>query len=152
MPKCKSVSKESLVKIATDAIAGASKRDLMRKYPAVSERTIRLLMQNDVGVEEFRAAMVSEIQKTAGEALLELRRAIREGRFSANSLPVCIGILLDKSTGFEARAAVGAVNVAVQVNHYGSTSKEELIAMLNGPRSPAVLLPKSGDSGNQFFQ
>ncbi len=155
MPIRKPVAKESLVKIATDAIAGVSKRDLMAKYPGVSERVIRLLMQNDVGAEEWRAAMMKEIQTTAGEALLELRTAIRERRFSPNSLPVAWGILMDKSAGFEARAAVGTLNVAVLVNGYGdsrSPSKEKLIAALEGREPSAGFLPKSGDSRNQSSQ
>jgi len=144
MPARNKISKDKLVKVATDAIAGLSKRDLMAKYPGVSERVIRLLMQNDVGAEEWRTALSREIQSTAGEALLELRRAIREGRISPHSLPVAFGILMDKATGLDGRAAIQNTSVNLQVNFNGPAPKAALLAELDG--FAPTLLVKSGDS------
>lgn len=150
MPKRKPISKETLVNVATDAIAGISKRALMTKYPAVSERVIRTLMQNDVGVEEWRAAVLKEIQATAGEALLELRRAIRDGRLSANSLPIALGILIDKSAALDARN-VGTVSINAQINNFnGPMPREKLIDALRGLH-PTNVLAASGDSGKSIL-
>ena len=149
MPKRKRIAKAALVKVAAGAIAGLSKRALMRKYPAVSERVIRLLMQNDFGVEEWRTALIKELQCTAGEALLELRRAIREGRMSANSLPLAIAILIDKAAVVESRAAISSIGIDVLISSFdavGGKTKEELIAALAPPSPPDAFLLKTGDT------
>ena len=155
MPARKTYTKDKLVQVATDAVAGLSRRDLMIKYPAVSERVIRLLMHNGIAAEEWRAALLSELQATAGEVLLELRKAVREQRISPHSLPIALGILLDKGQILESRAAVQNMAVNVQINSYGSNlSKEELVLMLEGkikPKAePELVLDSSGGSGESI--
>ena len=146
MPKRKKVSKANLVKVASDAIAGVSKRDLMKKYPAVSERVIRLLMQNEVGADEWRTALIGEIQSTAGEALLELRKAIREGRYSPNSLPIAFGVLLDKCQAIEGRAVLRDASINLMVNNYGTPDRVALLAELAGLSStPRKATPIEAD-------
>ena len=140
MPARQKLPKETIVAITTNAAAGSSHRNLIAKYPDVSDRTIRLLRQNGVTVEEWREEVSRGLRGAVDETLAAYRAALAAGKVPPNNLALSVAILIDKADKLDARQVTGATQVNVMVNDYGQRSREEIMADLRIPELHRPLL------------
>lgn len=150
MPKRKPIPKDTLISASADAAMGLSTRELMAKYPGISERVIRILTQNGVGVEEWRESMSGEFRSVAAECVSALRSALRENRVSPNFLATAAAICTDKAALLDGRNAIASAQTNIQVNFNGGNvpAKEDMIAILTGRKKPSQLLAEKRGQPN----
>ena len=140
MPARKRIPRETIVAITTNAAAGSSHRNLIAKYPDVSDRTIRLLRQNGVSVEAWREEVSRGLREAVDETLAAFRTALAAGKVPPNNLALSVAILIDKADKLDSRQVTGATQVNVMVNDYGRRSREEIMADLRIPELHRPLL------------
>ncbi len=133
MPIRQKLPKSTLVAITTDSAAGSSHRDLLMKYPDVSDRTLRVLRMNGVTVEEWRSEVARGLRDAVEETIAAYRTALAAGKIPPNNLSLSAAILIDKADKLDARHVAGATQVNLMVNHYGDRSREEIMADLSLP-------------------
>ena len=108
MPIRQKLPKSTLVAITTDSAAGSSHRDLLMKYPDVSDRTLRVLRMNGVNVEEWRSEVARGLRDAVEETIAAYRTALAAGKIPPNNLSLSAAILIDKADKLDARHVAGA--------------------------------------------
>ncbi len=143
----KVVPAETIVAVAVDAAAGASRRELLAAYPEAPERLVRAIMQAGMGAEEWQQTLGIELRSLAAETIAQIRQDLRGGKISPNTKGILLGILMDKGSMNEGRNLLRSASVNVTVNNFGSSgSKESILEALEGRTAPKSVLPDSGDS------
>lgn len=133
MPTRQKLPKSTLVAITTDSAAGSSHRELLKKFPDVSDRTLRVLRKNGVTVEEWRSEVARGLREAVDETIAAYRSALAAGKVPASNLSLSAAILIDKADKLDARHVAGSTQVNVMVNTYGDRSREEIMAALHLP-------------------
>lgn len=149
------VSKEALVELAAQAAAGASRRELMKRYPNAPERLISAIVAVRIGADEFDERLSDELRRLSLVVAAEISEDLRGGKISPNSKALFLGIIVDKLRLIEGKTALRSINTNFNVNTFhgpGGLTKEEIIRALQGlpealapvvEASPSLLMEKS---------
>ena len=138
MPIRQKLPKSTLVAITTDSAAGSSHRDLLMKYPDVSDRTLRVLRMNGVNVEEWRSEVARGLRDAVEETIAAYRTALAAGKIPPNNLSLSAAILIDKADKLDARHVAGAVPLPPPAK------RDPVVELRSHPGLSANLLPQSG--------
>lgn len=126
---------EKLIPKVVAAAIGATSfqqatRDMNEKEAASLSRALR--MDVDKWRQEFAAKL-----RAAGEDLLELtHKELAEIPPAARAYT--LAVLIDKASVLEGKTAMSGSQVNVQINNYGSVSKEDILAKLQGKFTPSA--------------
>jgi len=95
------------------------------------------MLQRVVGmsVEEFNQRLMGKLDCLADKILDRMLDTVDETPL--NNLGFNLSVAMDKRQRMQGAAAVGNANVNIQVNNYGSMSKEEILAKLTGKMATA---------------
>jgi hypothetical protein len=112
---------------------GLAKHGLLKDV----SRDDRLMLQRVVGmsVEEFNQRLMGKLDCLADKILDRMLDTVDETPL--NNLGFNLSVAMDKRQRMAGAAAVGNANVNIQVNNYGSMSKEEILAKLTGKMATA---------------
>jgi hypothetical protein len=91
-------------------------------------RYLQQAMKQDV--DQWRAEFASKLRSASEEMLQEFRAKI--GEIPPASLAYSLAVVIDKAQALEGKNALNNASVNVQINNYGSVSKEDLIKKLHG--------------------
>lgn len=106
------------------------------KLGHITERDARALTRiTGLTVEEFNARLVEKLNHIADLASDRIIEKLEANEFKANELGFIQSVAIDKRAMVDGRNQVNAASVNIQVNNYGSASKDDLLAMLSGPRT-----------------
>ena len=130
--KRKNAPGKTIVEIAARAIAGDSRRDLLKLYPNASERLIAAIVRARIGAEEWQELLGAELRGLTAEVALQLKDDLRNRRISPNTKGVLLGILHDKMLAAEGRSVLRSANVNFQINNFGGieNTRPQLLAQL----------------------
>ena len=81
-------------------------------------------------VDQWRGEFAAKLREASEEMLQVLRDEISEIPPAARAYT--LAVLVDKTQALEGKTAMSAANVNVQINNYGTASKEDLIRKLRG--------------------
>lgn len=99
-------------------------RELTPDEAASLSRTLRM------PIEEFRAELGQQLRETTAELLAITRRDLE--LIKPDSRAYTLAVLIDKAQALEGRNQVNNASVNIQVNNYGSATKDSLLASLQG--------------------
>jgi hypothetical protein len=136
--KIKKLSKNALVNLGVAVAKGVSRRKIMSQDSELPERLVRELQKVRLGESEYRERVTAALEDAALESLESFRADLRDGKVSPSTKPIAAGIFFDKIQTLHSRSVMHTANVCVQVNEYGSRSREEIMHDL--------LLPWNGDA------
>lgn len=107
---------------------GLSKNPLLKEV----SREDREVLQRVVGmsVEEFNQRLMGKLDTLADRILDRMLDTVEDTPL--NSLGFNLSVAIDKRQRLAGLNATGNANVNIQVNNYGSMSKEEILAKLSG--------------------
>lgn len=152
MSKRREVPPATLAKMTAAAAAKLSRRKIMAMYPEAPERLVNAIIRARLSGDEWQELLGTELRSLAAEVTQQIRQDLQGGKVGPNHKALLLGILVDKAAASESRHTMQRANISMQINNYGSMSKEEIIARLNGHRFPsdlkpvvAVLPEKTGD-------
>lgn len=117
------------------AVATLEGRGLgLKKHPRLSYVTEedKRLFQRIVGitVEEFNQRLIGKLDNLADKIVDRMLDTVEDTPL--NSLGFNLAVAIDKRQRLAGLNAVQGANVNIQVNNYGSLSKEEIVARLSG--------------------
>lgn len=93
-------------------------------------------------VEQWRAEFAVALRRTGSKLLQRLEDSIDD--IKPDALAYSLAVVADKASALDGRNQVNAASVNIQVNNYGTASKESLLAMLNGQEMAAQESAKNG--------
>lgn len=99
-------------------------RELTQLEADSLSRTLRM------PIEEFRAELGQQLRETTAELLAITRRDLE--LIKPDSRAYTLAVLIDKAQALEGRNQVNNASVNIQVNNYGSATKDSLLASLQG--------------------
>lgn len=106
----------------------------LRKSPYLSDVSVddRRLLQKIVGisVEEFNQRLNKKLELLTDKIVDRMLETVEDTPL--NSLGFNLSVAIDKRQRLMSASAAGSANVNIQVNNYGSMSKEDILAKLMG--------------------
>jgi hypothetical protein len=85
-----------------------------------------------ISAEEFQARLTDNLRAIADETTERIAQKLQADAFKPNELTFLLAVTCDKLERANGRAAVQNASVNVQINNFGPSSKEEVIARLTG--------------------
>lgn len=123
------INAEKLLPQAVNAVLNG--KSLSRvKTPLTHEGKMYLQQAMKVDVDQWRAEFASKLRSASEEMLEQLRTSISDIPPAAQAYT--LAVLVDKAQALEGKNALNNASVNVQINNYGSVSKEDLIKKLHG--------------------
>ena len=116
----------------------------MEKYPNVPESVIRALMQTNAAAPEWREMLKGKLQNVATLAVHGAEQALVDGTMPPSQLMFVAGIAIDKTATLDGGVAMAGVSMTQIVNNYYGSSKDDLLASLDGRQRNSSLLPAFG--------
>ncbi len=91
-------------------------------------------------VDAWRAEFSTQLRATSSRMLAALDRDLEE--LEPHNRAYALDVLIRNAALIEGRNLVHASSVNIQVNNYGETSREQLIASLEGTKATALDVPR----------
>ena len=131
-PEPKALTKAQAEKLLPDTVKAAlGAKAFSHAAAPLSEQGRQYLNQAlRQDVDEWRREFASKLRSASDEMLDELRRSIPE--LPNASKAFALAVLVDKLSAVEGKNSLNGAAVNVQINNYGSASKEDLIRKLRG--------------------
>jgi hypothetical protein len=138
MPRLlKKTNGEKLLKeVVIAATGGKSFKQATREIAPKEKDALSRVIGRDV--EEWRMEFAAALRRTGTKLLQRLEDKIDD--IKPDALAYSLAVVADKASAIEGRNQVNAASVNIQVNNYGSASKEDLISLLSGSQT-AILRP-----------
>ena len=133
------------------AVATLEGRGLgLKKHPALANVTNedKRLLQRIVGitVEEFNQRLIGKLDTLADKIVDRMLDTVDETPLQ--TLGFNLAVAIDKRQRIAGLNATQGANVNIQVNNYGSLSKEEIVARLSGKTGVPTIQSAPVDIGN----
>ncbi len=126
--KTASSSDKLLKEVVIAATGGQTFKQATREISEREKESLSRAIGKDVDL--WRADFAQALRRTGTKLLQRLEDSIDD--IKPDALAYSLAVVADKAAALDGRNQVNAASVNIQVNNYGSASKEELLAALNG--------------------
>ena len=132
---------ESLIPAVVEAALGAKTFKQATK-PLPQEDKDKLSRSIGMDVDEWRAQFAQQLRETGQELLAITRRDIELIKPDARAYT--LAVLIDKASALEGRSQLTNASVNIQVNNYGTSSRESLMGDLAGLAQAKAVQTEAG--------
>ena len=133
LPTKRTYSPQDLAAKATEAIVTGKITSRDTSALPLTEADQKLLQRiSGLQVEQFNELIASELREIATLSTQAIKEALAERRFKPGELGFILSVAHDKRLSLDGSRALSQSSVNIQVNNYGSSPKESLLADLDG--------------------